>query len=239
MVGLLMGPLSAGAAVPTTTGICGRIESTTTDLSAKFSQLEKTRLEKRTEVLEKVRARKLEQNSKIAKHRTDMLAKWEEKLKEITADATTDEQKTALAEFRVLVKTAMDVRKTAVDAAMLDYRTDLEALVASRQEQLRSATTAFRTSVTAAIAKAKADCAAGVLPEIIRQTLIASIKTAREKLQTEMKALDPNGPTVRELVQTRNESVRKANQTFKETVQTGKEELKQAFKDEEEEAETP
>jgi len=94
---------------------------------------------------------------------------------------------------------------------------------------MRTAVATFKSSVDAAVTKAKTDCDAGVTPATARQTFTASVKTAKDKLRSYIQALDKIGPQVEALAKTRNDAVRAANQTFKTTLEQAQATLKAAF----------
>ncbi len=80
-----------------------------------------------------------------------------------------------------------------------------------------------------AIAKAKADCASESAVETARATFITTVKTAKDKLKTDIKALEKNGTQIAALTKTRNEAIRAANQDFKAKLKTARETLKAAL----------
>src|SRR6185436_10993014 len=98
----------------------------------------------------------------------------------------------------------MATRKAAVDAAQQTFRSAQEKLVSQRQEAIRAAASTMKASISAALAKAQADCTAGVSPETVKETLANSIKAAIEKFRTDIRALDKIGTSMREIAATRN-----------------------------------
>ena len=118
-----------------------------------------------------------------------------------------------------------------MDAANLTFRTARDPLVAKRQDAVKPAEAAFKTSVAAAIAKAQADCrAANSDPVAIRQALMDSVKTATTQFHASVaQALGTIGQQIAALTATRNAAVKAANQAFKAAVAQARQTLKAAF----------
>jgi hypothetical protein len=207
---------------------CIRLKQDHTQVSNRLATGEKQLREKKTEVQGKLKERRTERQAKIQEKRSITLGKAEESLKKLETNAT-PEQKAAIAEFRASHKEAQEIRKMAVDNAMLAYKTALDKLFAERHTAAQTVTIAFKNSMNQALQKAKADCATGVEQSTIKATLNASVKAAQEKFKLDRKSIEKPGQDVELLVKTRNEAVRKANEDFKATMKTAHEKLKAAF----------
>jgi hypothetical protein len=207
---------------------CTRITESLTAVSAKLNQNDSRLREKRAETQNKLQERKAERQKAISQKRTETVSNTEAKLKELEIDATA-EQKVALQEFKTTLNTAQTTRKAAIDAAMQTYRAGLDKLVLSRQDAAKAAAATFKTSVNAAIQKAKADCAAKVDPKTVRETFNASMRAAQEQLRTDMKNIEKPGQGVEALAKVRNEAVRKAHDEFRTTMKAAHDKLKAAF----------
>ncbi len=223
--GLMLSPALALAQTPAPSGFCARIANVKTELNSKLSEIEKRRTEKRTEITNDLKVKKDERVAKVKETRDEAEENLEEALDDVEEDLTAA-QKSALTTFKTTQKRAQATRKAAVDAAVNKYRTDLQALVNKRQEAIRLAGLTLKNSIAAALAKAQADCTAGVDQVTVRTNLKTSIETAQAKFRTDIKAVENIGPQVKALVDTRNAAMKAAKEAFRTTVNQAKEVLK-------------
>jgi len=210
-------------------GFCARVTNVRSEINSKFTDLERKRGEKRDDISDKLKERKDDREDKIIAKQQETKVKFEDKLNELDAEATTDAQKAAIAEFKASVSAAQTVRKATVAAAMLAFRTARDQLITKRQETIRTAAVTFKTTSQAAIEKARVDCIAGADQATVRTTFLASLKTANQKFHEDVKAVDKIGQDIKALAQTRNTAVKAASKTFKDAVQAAKAKLKVAL----------
>lgn len=232
--GLMLAPALAVAVdrpiqtAQTSGGFCARISNVKTELNTKLTEVERKRSEKRTSITNDLKVRKDERAAKVKETRDEAEENLEEALDEVEEDLTTA-QKTALNTFKAAMKRAQAARKTAVDAAVSKYRTDLQALINKRQEAVRLAGLTLKNSTAAALAKAQADCAAGVDQATVRSNLKISMDAAQAKFRTDIQAVENIGPQVKVLVDTRNAAMKAAKDAFRTAVNQAKEALKAAL----------
>jgi hypothetical protein len=182
-------------------------------VSGKRSELQ-TDFSKR---LANVSTKQTEVDQKILDARTAATDKFEEKIKSLQAiEGLTTEQLAAIDTFKTDVEAAQLTRRTAVDDARAAYRTGLATLVASNQQTLSTATTAYQTAITAAFATAIANCTATNVAATLT-TLKASIKSARDTLQAQ-RTPDTKKEAIKVLAATREAAIKSANETFKTTI---------------------
>lgn len=207
---------------------CDRITNVREDVSSKLNGLESDRAKSRTDILAKLKDRKGDREDDVEKMRDDAKQKFEDAIKKIEAEATTDAQIAALAEFKASVKVSQDTRKLAVDAAVKTFRSGVESLVGKRSDAIKAAAATLKSSILAAVAKAKADCVSGD-PVTVRATLMASIQASLVDFRTVSQAVDKIGQQIKDLAATRNASIKAANQAFKASVEQARKTLKAAF----------
>ena len=151
---------------------------------------------------------------------------WYEKLE---AAADTDEKKAAVAEFKKTVEAAADTRREAVDAAINAFRKSVDAAVTTEKENRAGGIETFGTIIEVALNQAKKDCADGKSPDAIRSAFQASLKSAREALQSERKDDGNLGVIIKDLATTRQAAMKSALDAFKTTLEQAKIDLKKAF----------
>jgi len=208
---------------------CTRLNTLSADLTERLAEMENKRATKRTEILTKVKENRDNRLVKTKVIRNDAIKKLEERLKKLDAAATTDVQKKAMATFRGSVKTSLTTRNTAIDGAESKFRTTSTAFITQRQNGLMTAVATFKYSVQSAVAKAKNSCTAGSSPETVKQTFVASVKTAKDQLANDIRALDQISAQIDVLAKTKNETIKLANRTFKASLKKAIETLKTAF----------
>jgi len=221
--------VSAQASKPS---LCSKL----TDFVSKFEQKvigHESKLEtKRTDILNRITAKRDERNTKLAGNRT----KWDDNRNEHYAKleerAQTDVQKQAVDTFKVAIEAAVAKRRAAVDAAIQSSRQQTDLLIASRKSSVDGAVNAFKAAVDAAIKIAELDCAGSTDSKTVRQTLISSLKAAQEKFKTDRQAIDKLGPIISQMTTTRNQAIQKAFDDFKAELEAAKTALKAVFPEE-------
>lgn len=208
---------------------CNRLNAT----AARLSTLRSEREAKLEEVRSARDARIAERRAERDAARTAKRSEWDKRRAEhyakLSERATTDAQRAAVEEFQKTVEAAVAARRAAVDAAVLDFRNGVKDAIAARRTSVDAAIARLRTSIENAIAKAKEDCAAGVDPFTVRETLITSIKQARDQYQQDLGEAEKIGETVRKLAETKHAAVKAAVEQFRATLEEARAKLKAAF----------
>lgn len=208
---------------------CARLTSNAlsiqNQLSEKYGQLTE-RKQKRVQTFKANREDRKEKFTELRDKAKDTRAQAQDRLSKI---AKTEAQKQAVQNFQTKAKTAMETRHTAVDAAMLAFRTALDKEAENRNTILTEAHNPYKTAVQTAITNAKADCATGKETGTIKTELNTALKSAKDALQTARQQLTQSKTAVEVIVKTRNEAVKKAADEFRSTMEKLRAELKTAF----------
>lgn len=235
LLGLSLSPLSALAidtpSQKTAINFCTRITTIETELDNKFTNVESQRIAKRTDILGKLKERKDQRAAQIQAKRDETKSKFDERISQLEVKAVTDAQKEAVADFKKAVEEAQATRKAAVDAAIKTYQDALATLVSSREDILKNAAAVFETTMQTAITTAKTNCTEGDDPAAVRQTFMASMKSAWDVLRSsvQVKVQGENMQQVEALAKTRNEAIKAANDAFRTSVKEASVILKAAF----------
>lgn len=204
----------------------GEMQSRLTERKNKFTERKKNRINYLDE-------RRDARDNMLTDKREEQDARrnaWYEKLE---AAADTDEKKAAVAEFKKTVESAADTRREAVDAAISAFRKSVDAAVTTEKENRAGGIETFETIIEVALSQAKKDCADGKSPDAIRSAFQASLKSAREALQSERKGDGNLGVIIKDLATTRQAAMKSALDAFKTTLEQAKVDLKKAFGTEE------
>lgn len=208
---------------------CTRFTNVASEVGKRLGELDSKRAGWRDQIKTKLQTRRDDRHTKVLQIRTEAEAKFSANIKALQDQASTDAQKQAVADFKTAIKAAQTTRKAAVDKAQETFRAGIDSLVGSNQTSITAEVTTFKSSVQTAVNTAKTDCAAGGTATTIRATLMASVKTAQEKLKTDLQALNQHGAQVEALAKTRNEAIKQADQAFRAILQSEKAKLKAAF----------
>jgi hypothetical protein len=136
----------------------------------------------------------------------------------LSSKATSPFQKQAIATFEASVTQAIMTERQTVDAADAAFGQGILSAMATRQADLQTAATAYRSAVEDALAAAKTSCAAGTSAETVRSTLQTSLQTARNNLQTASNNSGKLGPNLNTLEATRKAAVAQAEATAKASI---------------------
>lgn len=212
---------------------CTRFDSLRTDALNKMADLESKRQERKTELQNRLEQSRTERSTRMEEARNKAQEKLEEANEKIDDLTKTESQKQALIAFKQTVKKLQTDRKTAIDSAQKAFKTKVDEYVASRNNLVKSAMDAYKSTVQTAINSAKTACSASnVDPNAIRDTLQTAMKTAREKLQADLKGIEKIGTTLSVETKKRNDAIRSAHETFKSEFEQAKTELKTALENE-------
>lgn len=169
-------------------------------------------------------------DQKIATDRGAADAKRQVAFAKLEAKATTDGQKTAVTTYENSVMQAVATRRAAFDAARTAFRTGVKNAILTRRSTLSDQADTFATTVNAALTAAESSCTDGtVSATAIRQTLVSSLRNARQTFVSNRQGDNKVGIAVRQLAVTRNAAFKAADQTFHASLKTAAAALKAAF----------
>ena len=158
-------------------------------------------------------------DAKIAADRSAASSKFDTTITSLKAESgLTATQSTAIDTFQAGVKAAELIRTTAVDNARSTYRTGLATQIATHQQNLSTAATAYQAAVTAAFTTATTNCTDANGAATLA-TLKASIKSARDALTTARSDAKVSA-AIKALAATRDASIKSADDAFTKTLAT-------------------
>jgi hypothetical protein len=148
---------------------------------------------------------------------------------ELSAKATTDAQKAAIATFEASVTQAITTERTSVDTADMAFEQGVLAVISARQTALANAAANYKAAVASALSQAGSSCTAGVSPMTVRTTLQEALQAARSALQSVASKSQGLGPNVSNLAATRKAAVQKAQALAKTAIDAALATLKAAL----------
>lgn len=190
----------------------------------------KTFTDKRTEKVGAMEGKQADRTAERAGKRGEEDAQRAQWYATLLAKATTDAQKSAVAEFQATMEAAVKTRRAAIDASVEAFRSSVDASLSSRTSGMDAAATALKSASDAAIATAKASCDNGTEPAAVREQFTADMKAARGTFQSARQSLEKVRTDASTLAETKNAAIKSAMETFKSAADAAREALLAAFK---------
>lgn len=225
------GPLverRANKTKPTGESFCTSINSRSNQWNAKIDTKTAELNIRRNEQANKKLQNRADRDTKLETHRDGWDDNRNARFTKLETKAVSDEQKAAVAEFKITVTTAITTRRTAIDAAIAAFRTGMNGINTANKTAIDAAIVNFKTAYQTAATKAVADCAAGIDAKTAKATFDTSVKAAAETFKTVKDSINKK-PEVQTLIEARKIAVNKAITDFKTTLQTAQQKLQLVF----------
>lgn len=210
---------------------CTKLPDFSSKLTERFTEHTGKLHSKQDEIAKKITENRAEIDVKIKEYRDKADAQRQAQAVKLAERATTTAQKAAVETFVDTIHDAITVRRTAIDAARETFRIGVDKVRNDRKTAIEGALTTFKSSFTATLDKASADCAANVAPKTVRTQTVTALKNARTAFNTTIKGLEKNKVSIESLQTTRNAAIKKAQDDFKTILDKAKADLKKAFSD--------
>ncbi len=168
-------------------------------------------------------------DTKIAESRSSVDEKRLQNWSSITSKAKTRAQKTAVEAYKTAINNAVLTRRLSIDSAIKVYREALNRNLVNHSGSIDQAIATFKASINTSLAKAKADCNAGIDSSIARATYNKSMTDAKEALTLAHRTADV-AMGISTIKQARDNAVKTANEGFKTTTKRARADLLSAFK---------
>lgn len=211
---------------------CINLDATSLTIGQRLDQREEWLEEKRADRLNNLAKRRLNRDERLSQFRDN----WEDartKLFErLEAQATTTEQKQAVAVFISAINEADAAKKAAINEAIKAYRENLDALVNERKEAVDKAKANHRAATEAVFQKAETDCASGIDALTVRTEAREALAVERDAYRAKVVAIEKLADKAKDLATTRQEAIKEAVDDFKQALSTARVPLKAAFSEE-------
>lgn len=143
--------------------------------------------------------------------------------------AKTNEQKTAVSNFKTAMENAINARKNTIVTAASNYRQEIDNIIVSRNSAIDTTVRNFKNSYQSAIQNAKTNCTAGVKPLLARTNFVAEISAAKSNLISAKQKMASPASLVKSSSANYKNAVTKSNQDFKTAAEKARVELKASF----------
>jgi len=208
---------------------CSRISNIALKTADQITKAEEKQSKNQTDRLSKLENKQKDVDERRAHGRIEADNKRLDNWDKMGNKAKTEAQKAAVEAYRNAVKLAVDARRTAVDAAVKAYRDGLSQILSTNSSTTDQAVVTFKTSMNAAVAKAQADCSAGIDSKTVRASFDQSVKNTREALKNARKSIDMS-PSIQALKKTRDDAINTAVSAFKSATEKARADLLLALK---------
>lgn len=186
MLGGNRGSLSASANAAAAANFCDFIKDKSVDDFKKWDAragMMDERRGNRDDVIANIRARF---DDKQGERRDDREAHWDDLMAKWEANAKTDAEKSAIAQFKAELQAAMNDHQADIDAAVSASRDGRDDLRAEVRADIDAAVAVLKDDVAAALDRAQADCNRGVSSATVRTSFAAEVKTATDKFKAKV-----------------------------------------------------
>ena len=185
----------------------GKKNEHTTKLEERFTVRDKERMDHRNE-------KDIDLTLKIAK------------LKEKYPDA---KYTLAISLFEKTMKDALIVRRNAIDAAVANFRNDLQNVISGKQSTADGMISSLETSIGAAVKTALNSCNQGISSATIKATFQKEISEIRKNTKIDKDNVVKLQPQIEQLANKRKADIDKAQDAFKVTAEGARRNLKEAL----------
>lgn len=171
-----------------------------------------------------------ERDVTLEKNRSERDAKREDMYARLLNQAGDDaDKKAAVTTFRKAVEKTISKRQQTIDAAIVAFRTGVDAAIGTKKTTIDASLSTFKSAMDGAFATAKSDCASGVDPVTVRETLQSSLKDAKATVGDQRKDSDAVGEQVKILSEAKKLSFSETLSDFKLALEQARTDLKAAL----------
>lgn len=222
--------LKPSAKLPNAEAFCSAFPDTKAKLEAKVSAKEAA-VTRYLDALPEVRENERNgRDAKIDEARSAADQRRSEWYARLADRADDKNEKGVVQKYQNQVEEAIENRRDAIDAAVLEFRTGADQLTMKRRVAMQEARDAFQTSVSVALGTLEINCQKGVRTEVIRSDFKASLERAKSNLTKDKKSIELMQGEMKKLESQHRASVAKALQTFGAEFTLANAALKQTFK---------
>lgn len=158
--------------------------------------------------------REAEQKNRFGEREDKML----EKVKQANL---TDAQKATIAQAQTNIQKAIDTKNGDFQNLVGEFRNQMDGVRSAHRAELDTLVASVRTKTEAAVAKAKADCAAGIAPETVKKNFQDAIKSIHDGFKVEQKNLQTSTKAqVDQKLEERKTQAVSTRATFKDSVKS-------------------
>ncbi len=224
---------STGVSASTTIAVsglfCQSLGSFSSSTLAQIATLRTTIVAEKAKQESALAAAITQKDDALAQSRVDESAAMQSVFALLDASAATAGQKTAVKEFKKAVTDATASRQKSVDDALAAYRSGLASALADAKNSFSQTLDDFNTSITANLTAAKTDCSNGKNDVLVRTSVKAALKSAKDKLaKSETSAAGVNAK-IKSLLSQRRKTIVAADQDFTGALNAARNVLKQSL----------
>lgn len=210
---------------------CQKFESAVSKIDQKIASLESGLVEKRAQTSNKISQTQSERDQKLSESRSGWDAKRNGIYAKLESKAGTDEQKQAIAAFKVEIEQAVAARQAAVDKATADFRDGLKISLENRKSKVDELFLNYKKEIGSAFETARSSCQSGTVKKTVREDLLSDLRSVREKFSMARQEAMMAGFEASNLQVVRRSTVDMAAENFKFAFEAAKEKLRSAFPD--------
>jgi hypothetical protein len=208
---------------------CERVTQLADQYDSRVSNKVETAQNRWNERYQKMTENRQEREATLKEDRAKRDANREQFYSKLGDKALTDDQKQALADFQLAIENAVKIRRSAVDASVDSFRSQVDSLVIARKTEREQAMNEFQTEMKAAFASAESACNSGTDVVTVRSDLKTNLQGAKTKLQSRVQSMERLGEQVSSLASQKKTEIQNAVTIFKASVKTAQDNLAKAL----------
>ncbi len=206
--------------------ICSRIDDIESKVQDSMSSRQQALEKRRSDQAKKMQSNFENKALQISELRTQWDKNRSSHYEKLGEKATTQEQKSALEEFKNTIESAVAKRRAAFDQATQDYRNSIDYTMNNKQNGIEEIVNTYKSQLTQAQQQLSTDCRQSKSELEIRQSFNSRLQQAKNNLTNDQAGVDQIALQINQAKQNRLNIIEAATQEFKSTLESAKASLK-------------
>lgn len=214
---------------PIKADICSRVDGLNNKMEDSLSNKQQDIEKRRKQQSKKIQTNYEDKTSQISSLRSQWDKNRSNHYEKLSEKASTQEQKSAIEEFKNTIEAAVAKRRALFDRATQDYRNSIDLAINNRQNGIDEIVSTYKTNINQAKDQLEKDCQESKSDTEIRNKFNNSLQEAKSKLTNNSNGIDQIALQVNQAKQNRLDTIEQAISEFKSTLESAKENLRIAL----------
>lgn len=232
-IGLSMSSIARAETLPAREPIKEDICSRTNELNSKvensLSNKQQDIEKHRKQQSKKIQANYEDKTAQISSLRSQWDKNRRIHYEKLNEKASTQEQESAIEEFKNTIESAVAKRRALFDRATHDYRNSIDFAINNKQNGVDEIVSTYKSNINRAQEQLSKDCQESKSDAEIRSNFNQSMQEAKSMIANNTKGVDQIALQVNQAKQSRLDAIEQAISEFKSTLESAKEKLRIAL----------
>lgn len=206
--------------------ICSRIDDIESKMQDSMSSRQQALEKRRSDQSKKMQSNFENKALQISELRSQWDKNRSSHYEKLGEKATTQEQKSALEDFKNTIESAVAKRRAAFDQATQDYRNSIDYTMNNKQNGIEEIVSTYKSQIIQAQQQLNTDCQQSKSELEIRQSFNSRLQQAKNSLTNDQVGVDQIALQINQAKQNRLNIIEAATQEFKSTLESAKASLK-------------